>query len=165
MARLLMKSRALISRTSPCTPRQDRASALPVRIPALRIAVLPPPRSAGAEGCAAPPGLAFCTWGCSGLMDFNTCKQELLLAGTKAAPGEGLSPTLPALFPLRCFLSPSLSEFNEDNEISQAHFALQQLSNTFLTREKGRRGGGDTGRPARALSRRAETCGPAGMRG
>lgn len=30
-----------------------------------------------------------------------------------------------------------MSEFNEDNEVSQAHFALQQLSNTFLTREKG----------------------------
>lgn len=67
------------------------------------------------------------------------------VGGHKGCPRPGLSPTLPALFPLRCFLSPSLSEFNEDNEISQAHFALQQLSNTFLTREKGQKRSGGAG--------------------
>lgn len=61
-------------------------------------------------------------------------------------PRRGALPNTAALFPLRCFLSPSLSEFNEDNEVSQAHFALQQLSNTSLTREKGPERSGAQGR-------------------
>lgn len=139
-----MKSRprALIKRASACTPRQGRApDRCPFAAPAPRQyrRLRAEPRCCRAQRArkvARPLRAGVCTWGCRGLMDFNTCKQELLLAGTKAAPGAGLSPTLLALFPLRCFLSPSLSEFNEDNEISQAHFALQQLSNTSLTREK-----------------------------
>lgn len=88
------------------------------------------------------------------------------VGGHKSCPRPGFSPTLPALFPLRCFLSPSLSEFNEDNEISQAHFALQQLSNTFLTREKGQKISGAQGRsrpgPAPSPSPPAENRNPRG---
>lgn len=34
------------------------------------------------------------------------------------------------LFPLHRFLSLFMSKFNQDNRLSQAHFSLQQLSNT-----------------------------------
>lgn len=68
-------------------------------------------------------------------------------------PRRGALPNTAALFPLRCFLSPSLSEFNEDNEVSQAHFALQQLSNTSLTREKGPKRPGAQGRSSPAETR------------
>lgn len=81
-------------------------------------------------------------------------------------PRRGALPNTAALFPLRCFLSPSLSEFNEDNEVSQAHFALQQLSNTSLTREKGPELPGAQGRsPGRDPQPRGRCArGRAGMR-
>lgn len=116
---LLMKSqpRALIKGPSAWTPRQGRGPgrSVPVRSPGVvgcegRTTALccRLRRAQRARKVPRPLQAGVCTWGCRGLMDFNTCKQGLLLAGTKAAPGAGLSPTLPALFPLRCFLSPFL---------------------------------------------------------